>query len=133
MISPEHERAIIAVLVRYATGIDARNWPLFRTCFAEDFEGDYPGYGLWRGPGEITRFMEEAHAPLGPTLHRLSNFVVDGDDSRATARTYVDALLMPASPDGTIHRGIGYYDDELIRSDDGWKIRRRRFNPVQLI
>src|SRR3546814_1759586 len=63
--------------------------------------------------------MEEAHAPLGPTLHRLSNFVVDGDDSRATARTYVDALLMPASPDGTIHRGIGYYDDELIRSDDG--------------
>src|SRR3546814_15733944 len=88
------------------------------------------GYGLWRGPGEITRFMEEAHAPLGPTLHRLSNFVVDGDDSRATARTYVDALLMPASPDGTIHRGIGYYADELIRSDDGWKIRRSRFNPV---
>src|SRR3546814_9805168 len=59
------------------------------------------GYGLWRGPGEITRFMEEAHAPLGPTFHRLSNFVVDGDDSRATARTYVDALMMPASQDGT--------------------------------
>src|SRR3546814_19958873 len=119
MISPEHERAIIAVLVRYATGIDARNWPLFRTCFAEDFEGDYPGYGLWRGPGEITRFMEEAHAPLGPTLHRLSNFVVDGDDSRAPARPNVDALVMPAALNGKLPQAPGNFVDERNRQEPG--------------
>ncbi|MGH7820300.1 MAG: hypothetical protein ACREQ9_11035 [Candidatus Binatia bacterium] len=33
-----------------------------------------------------------------------------------------------------LHRGLrgGYYDDELVRSEDGWKIARRRFTMVLL-
>jgi 3-phenylpropionate/cinnamic acid dioxygenase small subunit len=132
-MTAEDERAISAVLLRYATGIDRRDWRLFRTCFAEDFEGDYPGFGLWRGPDEIARFMEEAHAPLGPTLHRMTNFVIDGQGGSGTARSYVDVMLMPATPDGDVHRAAGYYDDQFVRTSDGWKIRRREFVPVQIV
>jgi len=40
-------RADVAdVLVRYATGIDQRDWALFRTCFTEDCEADYGGIGV---------------------------------------------------------------------------------------
>jgi SnoaL-like domain len=132
VIAAEDERAIIAVLTRYATGIDSRDWGLFRSCFTPDFTGDYPGFGTWNGPDEITAFMEAAHAPLGATLHRLTNFVIAGDANAATARCYVDALLMPAEDDGPIHRGIGHYDDVLIRADGQWPIQHRRFTAVRI-
>ena len=45
-------------------------------------------------------------------------------------RAYVDALLMPMNEGGPIHRGIGYYDDQFVRTGGGWKIARRQFVPV---
>ena len=42
------------VLVRYATGIDQRDWALFRTCFTEDCVVDYGDIGLWHGVDEVT-------------------------------------------------------------------------------
>ena len=131
-MTAEDERAIGAVLLRYATGIDRRDWPLFRTCFAEDFVGDYPGYGQWRGADAITAFMEEAHAPLGPTLHRMTNFVIAVAGDRASATSYVDVLLMPASDQGTAYRGAGFYEDEFVRTATGWTIASRRYTQVRL-
>jgi hypothetical protein len=51
----------------------------------------------------------------------------------AAARCYVDALLMPLPTGGQVHRGIGYYDDELVKTERGWKIKRRRFTAVQIL
>ena len=132
MISATDEREIIAVLTRYATGIDRRDWPLLRTCFTEDFTGDYGSFGSWKGPDEITRFMQEVHAAVGPTLHRVSNFVVEGKDNHATVRSYVDALLMPGTPEGEVHHAAGWYDDEFIHTEQGWKIHSRRFVAVRM-
>jgi hypothetical protein len=54
--------------------------------------------------------------------------VGDGVD-RVTARSYVDGLVMfPDGQAGT--RANGYYDDELVATDEGWKIARRRFTAV---
>ena len=55
-------------------------------------------------------------------------FVIAVDESRetATARTYVHAVLMVAPGDNAPWVDvIGHYDDELVRGDDGWRIRRR--------
>lgn len=128
----DDERAITEVLLRYATGIDTRDWELFRSCFSDDFEADYGSFGKWRGPREITEFMRQAHAQVGPTLHRMTNVTIADDGSQVRARSYVDALLMSAAAGGPVHRGIGWYDDRMIRTLDGWKIARRAFNPVRL-
>jgi 3-phenylpropionate/cinnamic acid dioxygenase small subunit len=120
------------LLVRYATGIDRREWELFRSCFADGCEADYGDVGAWKGADEITAFMREMHEPLGPTLHRITNETVElrGEDE-ATARSYVDALVI--GPDnGSSYRIAGYYDDELGRDVDGWKITRRRFTMVHV-
>lgn len=124
----DHEQ-ITDVLVRYATGIDRRDWDLFRTCFTPDVACDYGDIGQWQGVEEITAFMTDVHT--GPSLHRLSNHVVAVDGDRATARTYVDALVL--SDDGvTGANGIGYYDDDLVRTPDGWRIARRTFTAVRV-
>lgn len=129
-LSAQDERAISAILVAYGTSIDQRDWNRFRACFSEDCEADYGKFGKWHGAMAITAFMKQAHADLGPTLHRITNIEIRNEDGRVSARTYVDALLMPMNEGGPIHRGIGYYDDQLVRTGSGWKIARRHFVPV---
>jgi hypothetical protein len=133
MLTPTDEREIIAVLVRYATGIDRRDWPLFETCFTADARTDYGTFGQWSSAAQITAFMQQAHAAMGPTLHRLGNFVIAARGPGASARSYVDALLMPGPAGGDVHRGIGYYDDELIKTAQGWRIKVRCFSAVQIL
>lgn len=130
MTTNEEERAdkqdIAEILVRYATGIDQRDWDLFRTCFTEDVLAEYDGIATWTSVDAITESMTASHADLGRTMHQLSNIVISVDGDSATARSYVDAVLM--SPDG--QSGLnprGIYDDRLVRTADGWRIAHRRF------
>jgi len=49
----------------------------------------------------------------------------------AQARTYVDALIMVGDTNSGVN-ACGFYDDELVRSDDGWRVARRRFIQVRV-
>ena len=130
MLSVADELAIHALLVSYGTAIDQRDWPKLRSCFSNDCEADYGSFGKWQGAAAIVQFMKQAHADVGPTLHRITNVEARATDSHVAARSYVDALLMPAHKDGPIHRGIGYYDDQIVRTGQGWRISRRHFVAV---
>ena len=57
MTEREDRQDISDLLVRYATGIDRRDWPLFRTVFAADCELDYGEIGAWNGVDAVTNFM----------------------------------------------------------------------------
>jgi 3-phenylpropionate/cinnamic acid dioxygenase small subunit len=127
----EDRQAIADVLARYATGIDRRDWSLFRTVFTDDCQLDYGEIGAWNGVDAVTDFMEQTHAMAGHTLHRLTNQVITVDGDSAQARTYVDALIMMADNKSGVN-GIGYYDDELVRTHTGWRIARRRFTAVRV-
>lgn len=48
----------------------------------------------------------------------------------ATARTYVASdSMMPDGQTGT--HATGFYDDELMRTADGWRIARRHFTGIR--
>ena len=123
------EHDIAKVLLRYATGIDRRDWELFRTCFTEDVVAEYEGIDPWRGVDEITESMITSHADMGHTMHRLSNLAITVDGDTAMARSYVDAILMAADGQTGLNPR-GFYDDELVRTPNGWRIARRRFTSV---
>lgn len=125
---------ITEVLIRYATGIDSRNWPLFRTCWADEVNLDYGELGTFTDPDALTDLFAHIHDPMGPTYHRLSNFVIDIDGDTATARTYVHAVLMVTPEDnGPWVEAIGHYDDELVRGPHGWRIRRRTAHTPRIL
>lgn len=132
MTEREDRQDISDVLLRYATGIDRRDWPLFRSAFTDDCDADYGEIGTWRGADAITDFMERSHAMAGRTMHRLTNQVIAVDGDVASARTYVDGLIM-FGDNGSGVNAIGIYDDELVRTDAGWRIARRTFTPVRLV
>lgn len=126
------DRADIAeVLVRYATGIDRRDWDTFRTVFTEDCELDYGEIGSFAGLDAVTDYMDRVHALAGHTMHRLSNIAITLDGDRATARTYVDGLIL-APDDVSGINAVGIYDDHLVRTDHGWRIARRVFTAVRI-
>ena len=72
-IDREVREDVAEVLVRYATGIDRRDWALFRSCFTDDCEADYGAIGGWHAADEITAWMRETHEPCGHTMHRITN------------------------------------------------------------
>ncbi len=121
-IDAADRQEIADVLVRYATGIDRRDWDLFRTCFTDDCVADYGDIGVWHGADEITAWMEEAHRDVRP--HAAPHHQPGGDADRRRrrqARCYVDAIVMGADNQSGV-RAVGFYDDELVHTDDGWKI-----------
>jgi 3-phenylpropionate/cinnamic acid dioxygenase small subunit len=127
----EDRQDISDLLVRYATGIDRRDWALFRTVFTDDCELDYGEIGVWNGVDVVTEFMEQTHALLGHTMHRLNNMAITVDGNQAVARTYLDGLMMaPDNKSGV--NAIGFYDDEIVRTADGWRIARRRTTIVRI-
>lgn len=129
----ERERAdeqdIAEVLVRYATGIDRRDWSAFRACFTDDVLAEYEGIATWEGVDAITEAMTTSHADMGHTMHRISNIAIDLDGDIATARCYVDAVLMAADGQSGLNPR-GFYDDDLVRTPDGWRIAHRRYTMV---
>ena len=117
---------IAEVLIRYATGIDSKDWPLFRSCWTDEIDVDYQQLGRFTSADALTEVMTRLHEDMGPTYHRLSNFVIAVDGDRATARSYVHAVLMLQPDDSTNWvDALGHYDDIFVRTQGGWRIRER--------
>jgi 3-phenylpropionate/cinnamic acid dioxygenase small subunit len=114
------------VLIRYATAIDRKDWPLFASCWADDMVADYGELGRFTDVGALTDVFRAAHDPMGPTYHRMSNFVIDVAGDGATVRSYFHAVLMLIPGDSTNWIDtVGHYDDVFVRTSDGWRISRR--------
>ncbi len=79
---------IRAVIDRYGTGIDRRDWESVATCFTDDVQADYGRNGSWTERGPFVQWLDETHRDVGPTLHRLTNHSIDVDGDRAGAVSY---------------------------------------------
>jgi 3-phenylpropionate/cinnamic acid dioxygenase small subunit len=117
---------IAEVLIRYATGIDSKDWPLLRSCWTDEIDVDYQQLGRFTSADALTDVMRQLHENMGPTYHRMSNIVIAVDGDRATVRSYVQAVLMLQPNDSTNWvDALGHYDDVFVRTPDGWRISER--------
>lgn len=119
--------AVIEVLNLYALALDARQWDLFDRVFAEDVTAVFgPAGAAWEGLEEFKRSFAMFHDTLDSHVHTMMGHVVHVDGDRAHAFSYGNWLLVrEAAEGGSTWLGTGYYDDELVRTDEGWRIQRR--------
>ena len=116
------------LLTRYTVAIDTKDWKLLDTCFTPDAHVDYTATGGTKGAyPEVRAWLEKALAPFPMTVHYISNTTVELDGDRARTRTYVLNPMGFPNPDGSLHMfTVGaYYNDELVRTPEGWRIARR--------
>ena len=116
------------LLIRYTVAIDQKDWKLLDTVFQPDATVDYTESGGIRGKyPEVRAWLEKALAPFPMTQHLISNSVVELDGDRATARTMVYNPMGLNSPEGKLRLFYvgAYYNDKLVRTDQGWRIAER--------
>ena len=66
------------------------------------------------------------HAPFHATQHATRGHHVAGEGDRATCLSYVLGRFIREVPGGdNMFESAGWYDDELVRTDGGWRISRR--------
>jgi hypothetical protein len=129
-----HDRMEITdVVIRYATAIDTRDWALFRTCWADDVHTDYgTARTIFDDADSFCAFQEQVHSKMGVTLHNFSNITIQLAGDTATTRSHIHAVIMGMGGDPNAWTEVlGYYDDEFVRLPQGWRIRRRKYNPVR--
>jgi 3-phenylpropionate/cinnamic acid dioxygenase small subunit len=121
--------AIQDLVVKYAWAIDEKDWDALDTVFLPDAWLDYssnPGGASGHYP-EIRAWLEKSLAPFPVTQHLVTNIDVSVDGDRATSRTMVYNPMGAATREGPLHYFFlgGRYDDELVRTDAGWRIAKR--------
>jgi len=110
---------------RIALATDSGDWDAFRGCFVPEAHADYGELGVG-AIEQIVDAIRESQAQYAGTLNVVGTHhaVVSGDG--ATADTYVVSHHFRHAEGASIDDEAGtHYADELVRTDEGWKISRR--------
>jgi hypothetical protein len=116
---------VAETVYRYATGVDTRDWVLYRSIFADQVDIDFSSYN-GRPAARTTADDWVARARrlfsgLAATQHSMTNPTVTLNGDRATCVMYMRAehVLTQDDPDAWFTIG-GYYTDQLVRAGEGW-------------
>lgn len=124
----EHDKAaIIEVLNLYAFALDSHAWELFDRVFTKDIRAEFgPAGAVWSGLENFKRSFDEFHVTLTNQQHSMSGHLVHVDGDQANAFHYGSWLLVrDGAEGGPWWLGSGWYDDVLVRTADGWRIKDR--------
>ncbi|TNC20602.1 nuclear transport factor 2 family protein [Amycolatopsis alkalitolerans] len=118
--------AIQENLSRYVFGFDTRDYDMVRSVFLPDATIDYDSLPPFeRGFPEFLEMSIGILEQLASTQHFIGSVhvAVAGDTAHCTS--YVQATHVAG--DGRMFVGAGRYDDDLVRTADGWRIAARVF------
>ena len=121
---------IIEKINLYALAVDARRWDLFDRIFTGDCDADYGTSAHWRELAGFKSDFAAFHAPFDATQHLMMNHQVLIDGNRAHSLTYgswrlVRQATADAGDGGPLWDGSGWYDDQWVRTGEGWRIASR--------
>nr|WP_271209063.1 nuclear transport factor 2 family protein [Rhodococcus wratislaviensis] len=122
------ERAIIEVGMRYAHSIDTRNQEGFMSCFTADAAFGLPKLRTQAVLDQTLQFLTEL---FSGTQHVTTQFHVEVSGDEASMHSYYIAthVWRQQLSDPLFVMG-GFYEDSLIRTPDGWRIRDRLLKNV---
>ena len=130
----EDQNAIERLQRVYGYYLDKGLWRQAAALFAPEGELEVAGRGAWLGREHVLAYLR-AIGPEGPAAGRLYDNMqlqpiihVSADGRSAQGRWHLFAQLAQA---GRFHEwGIGVYDNEYVKRDGVWMIRRLHLQPT---
>jgi len=123
--------AIVNVINLYPVAVDTQQWKLFDRVFTGDASTDFGGGAIFLGLGLIKQAFAAIHEPFEATQHITTNHQVVVDGDTASCLSYVHGRFIRQVPNGgNLFELTGWYDDQLVRGTDGWRIRIRNCRTV---
>ena len=129
---------IVDVMSAYATGLDARDWQLWRSIFLDEVVFDLSS---WSGQeprlldtDRVVAAQARMFAELATTQHFVTNHRVtfgadkDGATARLLAHMRAEHWIDNAPAGSDRYTMFGYYDDKLVKTSAGWKIAEMQLN-----
>ena len=117
------------LLVDYSTAIDNRRFDDLDAVFTADAYIDYRAMGGIDGPfPEVKAWLAEVLPNFPAYSHMLGNLSITFAGETATSRVICFNPMVLGGPDETnkqvLFCGL-WYDDEFLRTPDGWRMTRR--------
>lgn len=120
---------IIETVYLYATGVDTKDWVLYRTIFADEIKvdlssvsGGAPGW-THLSADEWTAGLVDIFDGIESSQHAMSNPRVEIDGDVARCVMYVQAEHYFKNDQGDDFWTVGgYYTNDLVRAGDEWKL-----------
>ena len=111
--------AIKQLRARYTRAVDTKDWDLFGDSLAEDARLT-TDRGVDEGRDEIVAVISGALATAS-TVHHIHQPEIEltGSDTATGTWAMNDLVVF----DAFSLRGYGHYNDEYVRTPDGWKIQ----------
>lgn len=139
----EHRAAISAVVIRYATGVDRRDWNLYATCFTDtcvfDFTSFSGGNPRVMSGAEWAANVRSLNGNFDATQHLSANHVISfagEDDATCVSEMHAQHFFERATLDALGHAEVeptwctlgGHYTNQLVRRHGEWRIAHCRLD-----
>lgn len=122
----EDRQAIVDLTHAYSYAIDDKRYQDLRAVFTADARTDY-GTIECNGIDEIIAKVEGSTSHMDATMHVVTNHRVALQGDRAAAVCYLQAQHVKSGLQaGELYTIGGRYEDELVRTDEGWRFSFRR-------
>jgi hypothetical protein len=120
---------IADTLVRYVYGLDQRLPAQWGAVFTPDAAMDFAPAGSGdRTTAQMWAVFTANDAALVSSQHLVTDMQITIEGDVATARSEYLVTIIANVDDSTVARTLtgGVYDDELVRTPDGWRISRKK-------
>ncbi|MGE3691001.1 MAG: nuclear transport factor 2 family protein [Novosphingobium sp.] len=123
----QDELAIQRLINTYSHYGSLGDWDMAVGTYAENGVWEIPHFAMrFEGHAAIRQALTDFFATMDYVVQLNSPALIDVSGDTATARSNIHEGGKVAGEDqGFLF--LGYYDDELVRTDAGWKFIRRRF------
>lgn len=130
--------ALIENYNNYAEGLDSKNWPMVRACFADEVVIDYGSISAATGDPDVPRpaddWMKHLQSVINGfdiTRHTITNHRVSILENEISCRAYLTAdhvvfsnPEMPVVGDEDVVTVVGEYNNHYKQIEGSWKICR---------
>ncbi len=128
LVTASDHQAVCETVYGYATGIDTKDWEMYRSVFADEVTMDFTSYNPARPAArmradEWVASVQPLFSGLAATQHSMTNPVVELRADSATCIMYMQAVhALDHGNDEAWFTIGGYYRNELGHTPLGWRI-----------